>query len=154
MIIYVLIFLTKAHILIYTTYFRQYIFLDTISISFEEMKFQIFLLHRVTFNIFNVIRQKSLILYRFVMKLPLIHLSKSKKLEVYQVIGLMDLSMRSPCIELLMRFKKIKLFQYCYMEHITIFMNQPRTLATLFVQMNRLRLSYNFSYINQPTDIC
>lgn len=55
------------------------------------------------------------------MKLPLIHLSKSKKLEVYQVIGLMDLSMRSPCIELLMRFKKIKLFQYCYMEHITIF---------------------------------
>lgn len=46
------------------------------------------------------------------MKLGLIHIRENKKLEIYQVFVLMDLSIQAPCIVLLTRFKKIKLFQY------------------------------------------
>ena len=110
---------------------------------------------------FNVIRQKSLILYRFVMKLLLIHISESKKLEIYQVIGLMDLSMQSPCIELSMRFKKIKLFQYCYVEHITIFMNSWKNNLVIwgcswegrFLFYELAENTRYFSLVDESTDI-
>lgn len=57
------------------------------------------------------------------MNLRLIHISGIKELEIYQVFGLMNLNVQGPRIEWLTSFKKIKLFQYCYVERMKIFMN-------------------------------